>query len=83
MARPKWGRRIAQMKDPDAMLVDDDATITQVIEIAGKYSAAHLADLHDHCAGGAYERFETWRSGAGVGYARNPYERIEIGYELW
>lgn len=82
-ARPKWGHRIGRMKDPDAMLLDGRGAIAEVIEIAGKYSAAHLADLHDHCAGDAYERFESWRSASGVDFAQNPYERIEIGYELW
>ncbi len=36
-----------------------------------------------HCAGGGYERLEAWQQQLGMALANNPYEFIEIGYELW
>lgn len=82
-ARPKWGRRIPRMKDPDAMLIDQECAIDKVIEVAGKYSPAHLVDLHQHCAGTAFERLEQWQANGHEHRIRNPYQRGEIGYELW
>jgi uncharacterized phage protein gp47/JayE len=82
-ARPKWGSRIPRMKDPDAFLLDSNGTIERVVEVAGKYSAAHLDDLHRHCAGEGFERVEAWRAQSATDYIRNPYDQIEIGYELW
>jgi hypothetical protein len=42
-----------------------------------------LADLHRHCAGGAFRRIEAWQHVHGESLSRNPYNLIEIGYELW
>lgn len=82
-ARLKWGKQVARMKDPDAMLLGPGGEIQRVIEVAGKYSTEHLADLHRHCAGGAYERIEAWQQGRGEALSRNPYSLVEIAYELW
>lgn len=82
-ARPKWGYKIGRMKDPDVMLIDKDGAIERVIEIAGKYSASHLYDLHRHCAGDACDRIESWIDDCQLDHFSNPYYRQEIGYELW
>ncbi len=83
LARSKWGKQVPRMKDPDAMLLDDTGTIQRIIEVAGKYSAEHLADLHNHCAGDGYERLDAWQQRLGTPLPNNPYELVEIGYELW
>ena len=82
-ARPKWGKRIHRMKDPDVMLLNSDGTIDRIIEIAGKYSAAHLCDLHRHCSGTAFNRLESWRWEHSAEHLLNPYQQIEVSYELW
>jgi hypothetical protein len=53
---PKAGYRI---KDPDAFLRTDDGRIIRVIEAAGRYSAEHIEDFHEHCVD--YELpYELW-----------------------
>lgn len=56
MAVMKLGFEIKRMKDPDAYLLGDDGKANRVIEFAGKYSAEHLSDLHDHCAFAGYSK---------------------------
>lgn len=82
-ARPKWGRRIARMKDPDAVLRDPAGAIERVVEIGGKYSAMHLEAFHNHCAGEAFDRFELWRMRKAAADTDNPYQREQVGYEIW
>jgi hypothetical protein len=43
---PKAGYCI---KDPDAFLRSDDGRIVRVIEAAGRYSAEHIVEFHEHC----------------------------------
>jgi hypothetical protein len=80
---PKWGRQVKRMKDPDACLMDSSGCIERVIEVAGKYSVSHLQDFHRHCAGGAYERLANEAAETGARPPILPYDRVEIGYELW
>jgi hypothetical protein len=83
LALPKFGKHVRRMKDPDAFLLDAGGRIAHVIEVAGRYSAEHLMEFHQHCAGGGYERLEAWQQHLGMALTNNPYELIEIGYELW
>lgn len=82
-AMPMWGRQVKRMKDPDAFLIDSRGCIEQVIEVAGKYSVSHLRDFHRHCAGGAYERLADQAAETDGRPPILPYDRVEIGYELW
>ncbi len=83
VAVTKWGKRVKHMKDPDAFLMDQRGQIERVIEVAGKYTADHLSDIHQHCGGEAYRRLNDLADENGADSSLHPYGRREIGYELW
>lgn len=47
------------IKDPDAFLLDENGTITKVVEFGGKYSADRVEQFHRHCEERELE-YELW-----------------------
>lgn len=82
-AFPKLGFDLRSMKDPDAFLLNEQGQAERIIEMTGRYTADHLADLHEHCGRRAAQRLSTIAASSPRSYLARLYPREGTGYELW